>query len=403
MISMVESLCHQIETICEISNKKDMCIFIHELLELHHEFAIRMLTDFFTPVPESLWAPLKGKTQLTGGKLKIYANTFPKLKKTQIALMGLSESANMFRKYFYDLAWRFGDIEIADLGNLVETNDEKQRQFALSEAVGELLNINVIVVIVGGNTHATFSHYKAYRQQLEPIEIVNVTPSIDFEEGTPLRQILIDKPSNLFNIDFVGTQAYYISENTASLLEKMYFENHRLGEVRNNIEETEPILRSSHLLMFDMNSLRLSDAPGTVSKSPNGLYAEEAARISRYAGVSNKLSSAFFYGLDDQNLDSTSHQLLAQMIWYFIDGVTARYYDHPETNHPDFLIFRNKLNSTGHEITFYKSRKSNRWWMEIPHPYDNKTFFIGCSYKDYELVCNGEMPDRWWRAYQRLM
>jgi hypothetical protein len=41
--------------------------------------------------------------------------------------------------------------------------------------------------------------------------------------------------------------------------------------------------------------------------------------------------------------------------------------------------------------------------MEIPHPYDKKTFFIGCSYLDYETVCNDEMPDRWWRAYQRLM
>jgi hypothetical protein len=52
---------------------------------------------------------------------------------------------------------------------------------------------------------------------------------------------------------------------------------------------------------------------------------------------------------------------------------------------------------------FYKSRKSNRWWMEIPHPYEDRTYFIGCSYSDYETVCADDMPDRWWRAYQRLM
>jgi hypothetical protein len=362
-----------------------------------------MMNNFFTPVPETYWAPYKGNTQFVGGKLKVNASSFPKLKKTQIALIGLSESANLFRKYFYQLTWRFGDIEIADLGNLVETADEKQRQFAMSESIGELLNSNIIVLIIGGNINSTFGHYKAYRQHKEAVEIVNVTPSIDFEEGTPLRQILVDKPSNLFNIDFVATQSYNITENTSALLEKMYFENHRLGEVRSYIEETEPILRSSHLMMFDLNALRLSDAPGTSNQSPNGLYAEEAARIARYAGVSNKLSSAFFYGLDETNLDPNSHQLLAQMIWYFIEGVKSRFYDHPEPNHPDFLIFRNKLKATGHEITFYKSRKSNRWWMEIPHPYESKTFFIGCSYRDYEMVCNDEMPDRWWRAYQRLM
>ena len=81
------------------------------------------------------------------------ASSFPKLKKTQIALIGLSESANLFRKYFYQLTWRFGDIEIADLGNLVETADEKQRQFAMSESIGELLNSDIIVPV--SYTHLT--------------------------------------------------------------------------------------------------------------------------------------------------------------------------------------------------------------------------------------------------------
>jgi arginase family enzyme len=62
------------------------------------------------------------------------------------------------------------------------------------------------------------------------------------------------------------------------------------------IEETEPILRSSHLMMFDLNSLRLSDAPGTSNKSPNGLYAEEACQIIRYAGLSNRISSGLLSG-----------------------------------------------------------------------------------------------------------
>jgi hypothetical protein len=41
--------------------------------------------------------------------------------------------------------------------------------------------------------------------------------------------------------------------------------------------------------------------------------------------------------------------------------------------------------------------------MLIPHPYEALNLFIGCSYRDYEMVCADEMPDRWWRAYQRLM
>lgn len=362
-----------------------------------------MLDAFFTPIDESIWAPYRESKDLVGGRMLVHGKSFPKLKKVKIAFMGGGKESDAFRKEFYALSWRFSDFVVADLGNLVEVADEKQRQFALSEAMGELLAMGIKVCVIGGNSTQVYGHYKAYRQHHTPVEIVQVTPGIDLEEGTPLRQILVEKPSNLFNIDFIGTQAYYISEATSGLLEKMYFENYRLGEVRDFIEETEPILRSAHLLQFDVRSIRKCDAPANALGSPNGLYAEEAARIARYAGVSNQLSSVFFYGLDDGELDKTTAILVAQMAWYFIDGLTSRYNDHPTHDSPDFLIYRNRLSSTGHEIVFYKSRKSNRWWLEIPHPYDDRTFFIGCSYKDYECVCADEMPDRWWRAYQRLM
>lgn len=367
------------------------------------DFAIQMLESFFTPIDESIWAPYREIKDCVGGRLLLNGKAFPKLKKAKLVLVGAGKEADFFRKQFYALTWRFGDLTVADLGNLVEASTEKQQQFAISEAMGELLGMGIKVMMIGGNSSHVYSHYKAYRQFSEPVEIVQISPGIALEEGTPLRQVLVEKPSNLFNIDFIATQSYYITEETSALLEKMYFENHRLGQVRDSIEETEPILRSAHMLQFDMNAIRQCDAPGLHLGSPNGLYAEEAVRIARYAGISNQLSSAFFYGLHDSNTDPVTLRLLAQMAWYFLDGFSSRYNDHPTHDSKDFLIYRNRLSSTGHEIIFYKSRKSNRWWMEIPHPYDKRNFFIGCSYRDYEEVCADEMPDRWWRAYQRLM
>lgn len=362
-----------------------------------------MLEGFFEPVPESVWAPFREQEQLFGGRIVIHNGRFPKLKKTRLVIVGIHKSADLVRRELYGLQWRFENLEIADLGNLVTAKSEKDRQYALSEALGELLDAGVVVVIIGDGPAYLYGQYRGYRQYGEHVEIVKVSPDVDLEEGSPLRQILIEKPAYLFNIDFIGTQSYYISNATAAVLEKMYFENHRLGEVRSQIEETEPILRSAHMMMFDMNAIRFSDAPGTRLKSPNGLYAEEAARISRYAGISNKLTSAHFYGLDENSSDTQTKLLLAQMVWYFIEGYTSRFNDHPTANHRDFLIYRHRLQATGHEIVFYKSRKSNRWWMEIPHPYDKDSYFIGCSYRDYQAVGEDEMPDRWWRAYQRLM
>jgi len=361
-----------------------------------------MLDSFFTPIPEEIGHPTKGKKQLIGGKIKSYVHTFPSLKNVKVAIIGIDSTANNVRKAFYQLSWRFENMEIIDLGNLVSTGDPKQQEFALSESLAELISANIITVLMGGENPYLFGQFNAYRNLSDSIEIVNVCSGMNLETGSELHKIISQKPSNLFNIDFVGTQAYNISSNTSKLLEQNYFENHRLGNIRANIEEVEPLLRSAHALMFDLKSVRQSDAPDINNFSPNGLYAEEAVKIARYAGLSNTLNSASFYGLT-QTDNSVTELLLAQMMWYFIEGATTRFYDHPVKNDPAFLIYRNKLESTGHEITFYKSRKSNRWWLEIPHPYENKTFFIGCSYTDYQLVCNGEMPDRWWRAYQRLI
>lgn len=362
-----------------------------------------MLEGFFEAIPEEIWAPYRGNEDAIGGKISIHNGRFPKLKKTAVAIIGIGKHADLFRKEFYNLQWRFDKLEVADLGNLVEPASEKDKQFALSEAVGELLDANIKVLIIGHEPAYMYGHYRGYRQTGEQVEIVKVSPNIDLEEGAPLRSLLVEKPSYLFNIDFIATQAYYVSNKTAAVLEKMYFENHRLGEVRAYIDETEPILRSAHMMLFDLNAVRASDAPGTVLESPNGLYAEEAAKIARYAGISNTLTSAHFYGLSPDGSDRKSHILMAQMAWYFLDGIISRFNDHPEPNHKNFIIYRHRLQTTGHEVVFYKSHKSNRWWMEIPHPYEKHSFFIGCSYRDYQMVSEDEMPDRWWRAYQRLM
>ena len=359
-----------------------------------------MLEAFFTPVPESVWAPFADKETSLGGQLQVHRKAFPKLKKAKLVLMGLGQQANETRRVLYCLQWRFGNLTWVDLGNLVETEDSRQNQFALSEAMGELQEMGLTVLVLGGSAASAFPIYKGFRRSPEAVELVQVSPDIDWEEGSALRQILVDQPSNLFNLDFIGTQAYYVSESATALLDKMYFENHRLGEVKGNPESVEPILRSAHALLFDLAAVRGADAPGGRLNNPNGFNAEEAVRIARYAGVSNKLSAAQFYGASEHEM---CHTLLAQMIWYFADGYFSRYYDHPSAGHSDFLIYRNRLTSTQHEIVFYKSRKSERWWMEIPHPYENAHFYIGCSYSDYQRVCDDEMPDRWWRAYQRLM
>lgn len=362
-----------------------------------------VLEAFFKPLSQDLVALANAHPNCMGNKMLLHAEHFPNLNKCKIALVGIGDTANEVRKHFYALSWRFGPLEMADLGNIAGTPEENQLQHAVSEVIDALLSKNILVVIMGNNPSLIYGQYRGYRHCAEKVEFVKVSPVVSFDEEAAMHRILSDKPNHLFNFNLLATQAYFVSEENASFLERMHFEHHRLGEIRNHIDETEPILRSAHLMGFDLGSIRYADAPGTWLNSPNGLYAEEAAQICRYAGISNKLHSAYFYGVNEKEAPPVTYALWAQLIWYFVDGVVHRYHDHPAAEHPDFLIYRIKLQSSQHEIVFYKSRKSNRWWMEIPHPYQKSSFFMGCSYRDYQTAGDDEMPERWWHAYQRLM
>ena len=65
------------------------------------------------------------------------------------------------------------------------------------------------------------------------------------------------------------------------------------------------------------------------------------------------------------------HKLLAQMIWYFIEGVNYRAKDYPFCTKEDYQKFTVLLENDD-PINFYKSNKSDRWWMEINLIKDNK-------------------------------
>jgi hypothetical protein len=134
---------------------------------------------------------------------------------------------------------------------------------------------------------------------------------------------------------------------------------------------------------------------------------EEACQLCRYAGMSNDLMSAGFYDLNpSQDRNHVSSALVAQMIWYFMEGYTNRRNDYPVAESKDYLIYHTTNKNMNRELTFYKSVLSNRWWMEVPYPHERSKhegkFLVPCSYKDYQTAQNDEIPDRWMKTYQKL-
>ena len=214
----------------------------------------------------------------------------------------------------------------------------------------------------------------------------------------------MEKPNNLFNFSNVGYQTFFNPQEEIDLINDLFFDAYRLGEVVNKIELVEPILRDADIVSIDISAIRNSEAPANNNATPNGFYGEDICAISRYAGISDKVSSfgiyEFNYKLDNKRQTS---QLIAQAIWYFIEGVNCRTNDYPFGTKEKYQKFIVPLEDE--ILNFYKSNKSGRWWMEIN--FNNNKYerhsLIPCTYQDYLNATEQEIPERWYKTLKKVL
>ncbi len=366
-----------------------------------------------------------------GDEIKTYraGEGFPDPSGYHIAIMGVREDRNAYfnkgcalapdhiRRKLYYLYSHNKNAKIIDLGNIKAGNNVEDTYFALSAVVAELVEMNTIPVILGGSQDLTFAQYKAYEELGRIINMTAIDYGFDlgnseqrFDSRSYLSKIILQQPNYLFNYTNIGYQTYFVDQEALRLMHKLHFDTYRLGNIREDLKETEPLVRNADMLTFDVSAIRQSDAPGNHNASPNGFYGEEACRITRYAGMSDKISSVGFYELNPErdNHGQTAH-LVAQMIWYFIDGFYGRKDDVPVRDQSKYKKYIVPLDEYGQIIEFYKSIKSDRWWMMLPAtPIDSsgikRNIWIPCSYEDYLLAAReNEIPEKWWNAFRKLM
>ncbi|NNC84573.1 MAG: formimidoylglutamase [Bacteroidia bacterium] len=351
---------------------------------------------------------------------------FPSLQNIKVAIIGVEEhraslnndgvksAADNIRDYFYELKEFNVPVQLADLGNLISGNTTDDTYFALADVCTSLIKDNIIPIVIGGSQDVTFGQYKAFENLKQIINLVSVDSRFDLGEpeeplhaNSFLGKIILQQPNYLFNFSNVGYQTYFVGSSAIELMNKMYFDAYRLGELKGNLKEVEPIVRNADLMSFDISAIQQSDAPGNANASPNGFTGVEACQIMRYAGLSDKISAL---GIHEYNpmidVNGQTAHLIAQMLWYFIDGIVNRKKESPFGSKNSFIKYRVPLAKEDHEIVFIKSKKSERWWMEVPVDESkiklSRHHIVPCSYTDYETACNNEMPDRWWQAFKKL-
>jgi arginase family enzyme len=353
---------------------------------------------------------------------------FPDINGIQLAIIGINEerasvankgcsaAPNEVRKYFYELFAHWNSVSIADLGNIKNGHTIDDTYFALREVLSVLLKMNIVPVIIGGSQDLTYANYLAYENIGRVINIASVDSLFDLghdehelNSRSWLSRIILHQPNFLFNFTNIGYQTYFVDQDSLELMKHLYFDINRLGNVRANLEESEPMIRNADIVSFDLSSIRAADAPGGKYAGPNGFTGEEACKIARYAGMSDKLSSIGFYEMNPlYDIEGRTAHLVAQMIWHFVDGFANRKGDHPEKDRDNYVKFNVHIEDSEEDLIFLKSKKSDRWWMDVS-AYSNmnkkylKHQFVPCSYIDYQQALNSEIPDRWWKVQQKLM
>lgn len=358
----------------------------------------------------------------------ISGKPFPDISNCQIAIIGVEETRNavnntsasggpdLIRSHLYNLHSGPFKLQIADLGNIITGNSADDTYVALSEVLAELIENKVIPIIIGGSQDLTWACYKAYEKLRRIINIVAVDRQFDLgsEENflhseSYLKKIIVQQPNYLFNYSNIGYQTYFVSQESIKLMENMFFDVCRLGIARAELAEVEPTIRNADLLSMDIGAVRAGDAPGHASATPNGFNGDEICRIARYAGLSENLSSIGFFEYNPQyDPRGFTAQLIAQMIWYFLEGFYYRKNEDPVADPGDFIKYFVPVSSNEDGITFYRSKNTDRWWMEIGAKANIKPEFrrhnlVPCSLRDYNTAGENDLPDRWWKAYQKLM
>ena len=160
------------------------------------------------------------------------------------------------------------------------------------------------------------------------------------------------------------------------------------------MEEVEPAIRSSHLLSVDINAIAHAYAPSN-TMSPNGFTGQDMCRLMQYAGMSENtiVTGIFnFAGKDPYHLTAMQ---VAQMIWYFIDGMQKQMHEAPLSDRSVFNEYHTLCAEV--DTLFLQSKNTSRWWMQMPDG-----GFIPCNYSDYVAASHNDLPERWLRAQERM-
>ena len=382
------------------------------------------IKDFFIPFNKnSIKLPLvHNKEDLLYSQIEFYAENSKTnfIASSDIAIIGVPEDRNSenkgcsfapdkIRQELYKL-YAPSKVNITDLGNLKQGKNVKDTYFALEEVVYECFKNETAVILLGGSKDLTVPVCNAYKKGKKRFNlcvidsVFNLSNNPDLISSENYLSHILNKNKKLFSYTNIGFQTYYNSPEEINLI-KTEHEAVRLGIARTDLFGNEPYIRDADFIAVNIGSVKMTDAPGFVNPSVHGFYGEEICQLAKYTGLSDNVSAFGLFEINPEfdNRNQTS-ELGAQIIWHFIESFYKRKNEHDKIVIKKYKKFIVKVDNISDNLVFYKSSKTGRWWVEVPYHTGNKEkkYLLSCSKEDYIKAGNNEIPERWWKFFQKL-
>jgi formiminoglutamase len=319
---------------------------------------------------------------------------------------GVKYGPNEIRTAFYKLFPGQWQKNIVDLGNIKIGKTPLDTFDNVSQLI-TLLPPDISLIILGGSQDITLSLTNFFNSSNKVFNLAVIDAFIDsslidqyIDNESYLTKIFGDDASNLQLLHLLGLQNYYNHPSKYKFLEEIFLDYYKLGDLQKSILEAEPELRQSDIVSIDARSISFAQMPAHKSGHPNGFTGVEICTLARLAGISpqNKILGIFEYNpMFDQK--HTGANLMAQILWYYVEGKNMKQPDYPLINKEQLLKFY--IDNEVLQLVFYKNPTTNRWWVEIPDLIANNALFP-CAETDYQMAVKKQMTKRIYKIINKF-
>jgi formiminoglutamase len=363
---------------------------------------------------------IQKQTYLAHHILPLHEHAYQETEGKALAIFGISDYRSIgisdslekpllaFRKAFYGLHHRYNDVKVFDGGNTKPGKSLKDTFTLITEISMYCKAHGIIPVFLGGTQDLCLAFGNYFKKTDSQAHLCMVDAELDLNSDKNsasnksfIHEFVKKHAAHLNNIAVAGLQSYFVDARTLKIFNDLQFDAVRLGMIKQDLTLMEPMLRDANAFVFDSNAIQQSFIPSNSFKYVNGLSAEDACAILRYAGMSNQLEVVGLF--EWQHLEAQEMMVFAQMLWYFIEGLHLQVKELPSEKSKHMEVYHCISQQGNTHLSFLKSTLTGKWWIKVPYPRNPEGYvYVPCNKEDYQEAMQGEVPDRWWKMLNKL-